>query len=58
MIHTDRDGELVCECNECGSEHYGGCLEFGEFVTDLKEQGWRIRKEEDEFIHLCPDCQE
>lgn len=56
-IRTD-GGELVCECNECGSEVYGGTLNFREFVADLKDQGWKIGKDEDGWSHTCPDCQE
>lgn len=55
MIHS-LDGELVCECNECGEEIHGGTMEFREFVDDLKRTGWKIRKEEDEWMHFCPDC--
>ena len=38
MIRTENK-ELVCECNECGTEEWGGTLEFKEFVQQLKEQG-------------------
>lgn len=55
MIHRD-DGELVCECNTCTTEQYGGTLEFRDFVTQLKEDGWRIQKDGDEWIHTCPEC--
>ena len=55
MIHRE-NGELVAECNECGIEEFGGTLEFREFVQHLKDNDWKIRKEEDEWIHTCPDC--
>lgn len=55
MIHTER-GEHVAECNECGMSEYAGTLEFREFVRHLKEAGWKISKDEDEWTHLCPDC--
>ncbi len=55
MIYRD-NGELVAECNECGEPHYGGTLEFPAFLADLKAKRWRIRKEEDEWKHVCPDC--
>lgn len=51
------DGELVAECNECGMSEYGGTLEFREFVDQLKESGWAIRKDGDEWTHTCPDCE-
>lgn len=51
-------GELVAECNECGDEFPGGVLEWFPFINDMKENGWKITKDGDEWIHLCPDCQE
>jgi len=56
MIRTGRDGELECSCDECGVTAYGGTLDFREFVATLKEEGWRIRKEDDEWCHYCCDC--
>jgi hypothetical protein len=29
-----------------------------EFVAMLKEEGWKIRKEDDVWIHVCPTCSE
>ena len=57
MIHTER-GEMIAECNECGTELPGGTLEFREFIADLKSEGWKIKKDGDEWQHICPDCQE
>ena len=57
MIRTV-NGEHVCECNECGEEAYGGTADFREFVDDLKEDGWRIRKADDGWEHQCPSCSE
>lgn len=55
MIHREQ-GELVCECSECGIEEFGGTLEFQDFIQQLKDTDWRIRKDGDEWIHECPDC--
>ncbi len=49
-------GEIVAECNECGAEYPGGTLEWGQFIMDLKDEGWRFRKVNDEWEHRCPDC--
>ena len=57
MIRTTK-GELVAECNECGVEHYGGTLEFRDFIADLKDCEWKIVKDGDEWRHLCPMCAE
>lgn len=56
MIRKDK-GEYVCTCDECGDKNYGGTLEFHDFVQQLKEDGWRIRKDEDEWQHFCPECE-
>lgn len=55
MIRRDR-GELVAECNECGTEFNGGTLEWSEFIEDLKSNDWKFRKEGTEWEHFCPDC--
>lgn len=56
MIRRDH-GELACECNECGEEYYGGTLDdFREFVEELKSAGWLIRKDGDEWQHICDEC--
>lgn len=55
MIRKDK-GELVAVCEECGEEHYGGTLEWADFIADLKAAGWRIRKDGKEWLHLCESC--
>lgn len=55
MIHKE-DDELVAECDDCGLSEYGGTLEFKEFVQQLKDTGWKIRKEDGQWLHRCPDC--
>lgn len=55
MIRKD-NGELIAECNECSAEFAGGAFEWSEFIQDLKDNGWKFRKEDDEWEHFCPDC--
>lgn len=55
MIHRD-GGELVAECNDCGTEFAGGALEWSEFIADLKENGWKFHKEGEEWEHFCSEC--
>lgn len=58
MIRKVR-GEYVCECTDCGGEQFGGVLEdFGEFVDELKGDGWLVVKEGDEWCHYCEECKE
>lgn len=51
-----RDGELECECDECGETEPGDTLEFKDFIADLKDKEWLIRKEEGQWCHYCPAC--
>lgn len=60
MIRCER-GELVAECNECGDTFAAGFTgDFHDFIRDLKDEGWKIEREEgdgaDEWLHFCPDC--
>lgn len=57
MIRKDH-GELVCECDGCGTEKYGGTLNFQMFVEDIKDEGWKIRKDNGEWCHYCESCVE
>ena len=58
MIRREK-GELIAECTECGTEYPGGvCDDFRDFVEELKLNGWKVAKAEDEWTHTCPDCQE
>jgi len=59
MIGKNSEGEFYCSCSECGAELYGGVEDnFLEFVEWLKAEGWHIRKEDEEWLHLCPNCWE
>jgi hypothetical protein len=55
VIRTEK-GELIAECSECGEEHYGGTLEFRDFIDELKDLGWKIKKDGDEWTHICEGC--
>lgn len=55
MITRNR-GELVCECADCGTKAYGGTAEWSKFIDNLKEDGWNMRKDGDEWLHQCPEC--
>lgn len=58
MIRNNK-GEFVAECSECGAETYGGTEDdFRAFVEQIKEEGWKVRKDGEDWLHICPDCQE
>ncbi len=48
-------GDLVAECDECGETREAETDDFHDFVEELKDAGWRIRKEDGEWKHRCPD---
>lgn len=57
-IRKERD-EYVCECDDCGDHYYGGVIDdFMEFVKELKENDWHIKKDGNAWAHLCPCCAE
>lgn len=57
MIRKEK-GELVASCDECGAEYPGGVQEdFRAFVEELKRDGWQIKKDGEEWLHICPECQ-
>jgi hypothetical protein len=58
MTIRNHNGEHIAECDECGSEVYGGTTEFLDFIQELKNDGWRIRKVEGEWEHYCEACSE
>lgn len=50
---------------ECDGRHCELMLEvdsvdhnFSEVPRALRDNGWSYRKVRDEYIHLCPDCQD
>ncbi len=57
MIRKEK-GELIAECSECGEDFPGGVQDdFRAFVEELKAAGWKIKKDGDEWLHICPECQ-
>jgi len=54
----DRDGStFVASCDFCCSESLDiGEHDFLEAVAWLKEQGWKIFKQNGEWHHKGPDC--
>lgn len=52
-------GVLIASCNECGNETASEeGQDFHEFVQELKAGGWKIRKVEGEWEHVCTECQD
>lgn len=58
MIQRER-GEFICYCDDCGEELAGGVEDdFRAFIAEIKAAGWKIRKDGDDWEHICPDCQQ
>lgn len=58
MSMRRENDEVICECDDCGSEEAAGTLTFTEFVQWLKDQGWKIRKDAETWLHRCASCRE
>ena len=59
MIERDAfDGdvfEIACDsCPEDIELDTGG--DWGDLIKQLKDDGWKIRKEGEEWKHYCPGC--
>lgn len=56
MIQREASGGLTAVCEDCGDTFYAGRVEFSDFITWIKEQGWEIRRVGDRWEHYCPEC--
>ena len=65
MIEIDSAGEGgaaalyfgTASCDHCCiQEEFDG--DFDEIVRQMKENGWKIRKVDDDWLHFCPACVE
>lgn len=45
-------------CDVCEVESAEEFLEFDEAVEHKKDHGWRSKREDEEWIDVCPECQE
>ena len=50
---TDR--KVCCDIPGCEESFYLWDCEFLEFIDEIKNQGWKIKKEDDEWKHYCPE---
>jgi hypothetical protein len=52
-------GNIEMLCDECGDPLRGRVYDSDDFdilIADAKAEGWRITKEDREWVHYCPDC--
>ena len=52
----EREGiGFIVECDKCSNYFNVDSEFFQDAVDELKREGWKIRKDEnDEWIHICP----
>ena len=57
MIERDPPFYFDVSCDSCsaGNERVDA-EDFMEAVDYIKKQGWTIKYEEGEYVHICPDC--
>lgn len=46
------------QCDSCSYDEDIDVDTFQEAVDEIKAQGWRISKTNEEWTHTCPDCLE
>ena len=57
-------GTIEMFCDTVGCDHselfegFDGHCDIYSAVKDAKDSGWRIYKEDGEWVHLCPTCVE
>ena len=58
MTLIAHEGQLQVTCNSCPTT-YRRSYEQDDFEilrTDIKSEGWRIKREAAEWHHYCPEC--
>lgn len=48
----------VAECDFCSEYHETDEDDFIEAVNAIKDEGWKVFKENGEWKHMCPSCRE
>ena len=49
---------LEAACDFCSADHESDIKDWHEFIREIKDEGWMILKDEDEWLHCCPACKE
>lgn len=55
MIDVENQSIYCDSCNELWHCHNSDTFE--KIVQEAKKDGWKIKKIDDEWGHLCPTCQ-
>lgn len=57
MIERNEFGYTI-DCDKCPNYHNHDSEFFQSAIDEIKELGWKIRKTNDEWEHICPVCAE
>lgn len=58
MIEQRELGGFDVGCDDCSNADEFETETFGDCVKEMKYAGWKIRKTDDGYKHLCPACVE
>lgn len=52
------NGPITFCCDNCGELDETRCSNFSSALAKAKSHGWKVRKNDDDWTHLCYDCEE
>lgn len=60
MIEEDKtfgSFDIFCDEISCGySDQFHVSGDFYQAIKEAKEYGWSIKKDGDDWLHICPSC--
>ena len=58
-MEAHQDYDVYCDCVGCDNEErYNDMWVFQNVIEAMKNDGWKITKENGEWFHICPECKE
>lgn len=49
-------GPIDVHCDTCPAGLETGTKDFSEARVTMREEGWKARRIDDQWLHFCPDC--
>lgn len=56
MIEDLKDGDYQVSCDYCSYDAEASADDWADLIAGLKDEGWKIRKMDNEWKHKCPEC--
>lgn len=50
------DAPISFVCDECYEVAETQCQNFSGALAKVKSRGWAVRKDGEDWLHVCPDC--